>query len=296
MLVALATATSLPQPDPDEAAVSQALRELGADVELCAWDDPSVDWSRASIVVVRSTWNYVPRRLDFVAWAERVASVTRLENPAAVLRDNTDKAYLARFAAQGIPVVPTSFFERGSLPADAVLAIEQRGLRDVVVKPRVSAGSFATERFRGDDPGALAAFLAQQLAERDLMVQPYLGSIEHHGERSLVVIDGEITHAMRKAPRFMSGPIGVTGPVPVADDERALAERVLASVGERLLYARVDIVRGERDAPLLMELELTEPYLMFGYHPPALARYAAAIMTRAAGETNVVDRVGPLLA
>jgi hypothetical protein len=43
-----------------------------------------------------------------------------------------------------------------------------------------------------------------------------------------------------------------------------------------LLYARVDLVPGPDGAPVLMELELTEPQLYFGVVPEAAARFAAA--------------------
>ena len=57
-------------------------------------------------MVVRSTWDYVPRRREYLAWADRVAGVTTLANPADVLRWNTDKRYLADLAAAGVPWSP----------------------------------------------------------------------------------------------------------------------------------------------------------------------------------------------
>ena len=54
--------------------------------------------------MLRSTWDYPPRRDEFVAWAH---AVKRLANPAAVVEWNTDKRYLASLG--GIPVVPTVF-------------------------------------------------------------------------------------------------------------------------------------------------------------------------------------------
>ena len=55
-------------------------------------------------MVLRSPWDYAPRRDEFVAWAR---PVPRLANPADVVRWNTDKRYLAELAAAGVPVVPT---------------------------------------------------------------------------------------------------------------------------------------------------------------------------------------------
>lgn len=283
--VVIATASVLPLPDPDEPALLEALRARGADVRVLAWDDDHAPFEEADVVVVRSTWNYVPRRDAFVAWAERVGRATRLWNPAPVLRDNTDKIYLRDLAARGVPVVPTAFLapgERVDLAAD----LARRGWDDVVIKPRVSAGSFATERFGPADGERAARFLAAHLAERPMMVQPYQDSVEGWGERSLVWIDGAFTHATRKSPRFAEGPLGVSGALPIEDDERALGERALAAVAgpdprRALLYARVDVVRGGDGAPQIMEIELCEPYLMLDRCPAALERLADAIVERA---------------
>ena len=74
-------------------------------------------------------------------------------------------------------------------------------------------------------------------------------------------------------------------PPRLACDPRAgdldLARRVLEH--ERaadLAYARVDVVDGG-DGPLLMELELTEPRLFFGWAPPAaVERFADVVESR----------------
>jgi glutathione synthase/RimK-type ligase-like ATP-grasp enzyme len=282
--VAIASATVLPLPDPDEAGLCAAIRALDADVRVLPWDDDAVDWAWADVVVIRSTWNYVARRDDFVAWAERVARTTRLHNPASIIRENTDKIYLSRLADQGIPVVPTLWLEQGCDAGDAIAQTRARDWADVVIKPRISAGSFQTQRFMLGDGGSAAAaraFLTEQLSQRAMMVQPYQARVDDTGERAIVVIDGEPLFATRKSPRFASGPLEVSAALDIEPDELALARRILSGF-EPLLYARVDLVRGEGGAPRLMELELTEPYLMLDRHPPALDRLARAIVAIAA--------------
>jgi hypothetical protein len=105
-------------------------------------------------------------------------------------------------------------------------------------------------------------------------------SVEAYGERSIVWIDGEVTHAVRKAPRLSGGEEQVSA-VPVADDERAFAERAVAPLAESLLYARVDMVRDETDVLRIMELELVEPSLFFLQCGRALERFVAAVTARA---------------
>lgn len=67
--------------------------------------------------------------------------------------------------------------------------------------------------------------------------------------------------------------IGLRDPSP---EQRAVAEQVLAAVDEPLLYARIDLLDGPV-GPLLLELELTEPYLFLELADGAADRLAAAI-------------------
>jgi len=62
---------------------------------------------------------------------------------------------------------------------------------------------------------------------------------------------------------------------------REAADRILAAVEEPLLYARVDLVRGKEDRPLLMELELVEPDLYLGFDPTKGAGFAKAVRAAA---------------
>jgi hypothetical protein len=97
-----------------------------------------------------------------------------------------------------------------------------------------------------------------------------------------VWIDGEITHAVRKSPRLSGGEEVISPAMPIADEERALAMRVLSSgcIPGELLYARIDMVRDAENRPMLSEVELIEPSLFFRESPRALERFVAAIARR----------------
>src|SRR4051812_1710742 len=95
--------------DDDEPLLLAALAAAGWTGAGADWAAPSGGWAGAEVVVVRSTWDYAPRRAEFLAWAHRVDAVTALHNPAAVLDWNTDKRYLAELAQVGLPVVPTAW-------------------------------------------------------------------------------------------------------------------------------------------------------------------------------------------
>lgn len=288
MSVAIVTCRIKPEPDPDEAPLVSALAERGVHAEVVAWDDEGADWSRFERAILRSTWNYIHDLPAFLRWMERAAEETILDNPPSVVRDNVDKIYLRALEQRGVPVTPTWFVAKDE-PFDLEAELAWRGWSDVVVKPRVGAASFSTRRFHPGQAAEGAAFLRDLTSRRDAMVQPYVRSVDGYGERALVWIAGQLTHAVRKSPRLAREDESVSDALDIAPDERRLAEETLAPlVGEgelarertELLYARVDLVRDDAGAPMLMELELCEPSLFLVQHPPALARLADAIAAR----------------
>jgi glutathione synthase/RimK-type ligase-like ATP-grasp enzyme len=113
------------------------------------------------------------------------------------------------------------------------------------------------------------------------MVQRHTPGFEDPGERALVWIDGELTHAVRKSPRFEGGAEQVSEALPLSREERALAEKAIARVEGELLYARVDVVADADGTLLVSELELMEPSLFLLQNPPALERFVRAIARRA---------------
>jgi hypothetical protein len=287
--VAFATCRELPQLDADtrRLIVPLAAREVVATPAV--WDDPDVDWDCFDLVVVRCCWDYAARRPEFLAWADRVP---RLANPATVLAWNTDKSYLSDLADRGIPVVPTEWLRPGQR-----WLLPERG--DWVIKPAVSLASLDTGRYQLEDPAerCLVAEHVRRLHAdgRVVMMQPYLRAVDDEGETALVYLNGEFSHAMRKAAVLTGPDIGVdrrfesNGGLTLRRHrpnrrEVAAAERVLDAIPcgrTELLYARVDLIT-ERDAdPILMELELTEPQLYFHGSPAAAERMATIIEERA---------------
>jgi hypothetical protein len=280
MRVALVTCTELPRPDADLPILSRAFSEAGADAEIVCWEDGTVDWRAFDRVLVRSTWNYVARLEAFRAWIDRVSAESEIVNPAPVLRWNLHKRYLVDLAAAGLPVVPTELLQAGSDP-DWHALFERFG--DLVVKPAISAGSFATVRIaRGDLASVTAHHFAH--AERDLLVQPCLASVVERGESNLVHFGGRFSHAIHKGARWNGDAEQSRGLIEPADDERAAALRILAHVASLGLgapaYARVDLARGPDGAPLLMELEALEPSLFLDRAPDRAAMLVEAVLAR----------------
>jgi hypothetical protein len=276
--VVLASCLELPKVDRDQAPLLGALRAAGLRAEVVGWDDPAADFSSARLTLLRATWNYAKQPDRFAGWLERTSAVSALWNPLPVVRWNLHKGYLLDLARAGVPVAPTHLVPRGSAERLADLAAA-RGWRDVVVKPAISAGSRLTLRTEaGAEQGE--AHLRALVDREDALVQPYLPAVEGHGERCLVFIDGQLTHAVRKAPRFAGQKESVTGPFEVSDAEAALGRAVLAALPAPVLYARVDVTPGPDGSPLLMEVELIEPSLFFAEGPRAVELLVEGIRRR----------------
>jgi glutathione synthase/RimK-type ligase-like ATP-grasp enzyme len=268
-----------------DARLAAALRGRGARVHAPRWNDGEVDWESFDVAVVRTTWDYVDDRDAFVAWAAATADRTALWNPADVLRWNTHKSYLLELEDRGAPVVPTAWLAQGDR-LDLTELLASRGWSRAVVKPAVAAGSEGLARVDATQAAAGQRHLDALLATGDAMVQPYLSSVETRGELSVIVVDGEVSHAVRKRPT--AGEFRIQeefGGRYVAEtldrDAAELAAWLVDAAGTELLLARVDLLEDEVGALQLAELEATEPDLYLDAAPGAAARVADAILRRA---------------
>lgn len=295
--VALATCSVLPDLDADDAPLVRALGTRGVDAAPAVWDDPDVDWDAFDAVVVRSTWDYSARRDEFVAWAARVP---RILNTERVLRWNTDKGYLRGLEEAGVPVIPTLWLDPARNLSSRAIHTRLPAQGDFVIKPVVSAGAKDTGRYQSGEAHSrgLAIQHAKNLlvSGREVMVQPYVTSVDTAGETGLVFVDGELSHAVRKNA-LLTGPHRPTrglyqqeemSPFTATDEQVAVAQNALAVAADAVadgdassfLYARVDLVNGNDGGPVVIELELTEPSLFMALAPGALDRFADAIAAR----------------
>lgn len=290
MQLAIATCSALPGGYDDDQPLAEALRSRGAGVVFVVWDDPAVEWKRFDRVVVRSPWDYVFKRDEFIAWAESLDG--KVQNAPELLRWNSDKRYLADLAEAGLPVVATLF----AGPSDPLPDLEG----EVVVKPAISAGARDTGRFSASAHAQALALIARlQGEDRTAMVQPYLPAVEERGETAIVFTAGRISHVLRKR-----AVLGADQEAPIHEDElsaaavmwdpdlvvpgeataaeRELADGVIADVTRRFgappLYARVDMLDDGQGLPLVLELEAVEPCLYLRTAPRAADDLAAAVL------------------
>jgi glutathione synthase/RimK-type ligase-like ATP-grasp enzyme len=280
--IAIATCADYADLKVDDELLREALEARGVEAAMVIWDRGETDLGGFDACLIRSTWDYHEKHPEFLAWTRQVEAAMPLWNGAATVEWNSNKTYLRELAEGGVRIVPTVWVERGERP-DLNEVLAARGWEEAVVKPVVDLGARNLSRVRADAAGREA--LSRILDRHDAMIQPFLPSLEEQGEVSLIYINGQLTHAVRKRPApgdfrvqsIWGGTVERDDPTPEHVD---LAEHALSQLASTPLYARVDLVSGLDDRPCLIELELIEPNLYLSTHPPAVDALADAVLLR----------------
>lgn len=258
---------------------AQALIDAGADVEPVSWTAAG-ELAGFDLVLPLVAWGYHLWYDQWLAFLDRVeAAGVPMLNPPALLRWSGDKAYLAELADSGVPTVPTLAVESC---CDADLEEARRRFRSewLVVKPPISASASGTHRLGANDD------LPADSRGRPMIIQPLIEEIGRTGEFSLMLFDGQFSHAVVKRPaagdfRVQPHLGGVTLPAKAPPGAERLARQALAAAPARPTYARVDIVPDDEGVLRIMELELIEPALFLDHAPDGGAAFTQAILSAA---------------
>jgi len=263
------------------------LETLGWRCSWVPWRQSPTDWDDFDAVYLAATWDYPdhPRAfVDTLAAIERSRAL--LVNDLDVVRWNMQKTYLRDLQAGGASIVPTLWFSRFD-EADLRGVFDRFDAETVVFKPVVGANAkhaFLVEL------SALAGHLhelQQAFADQAFMAQPFVQSVQTDGEYSLMYLDGEFSHAVRKLPKRGDFRVQEEHGASIAACDPAAGMREACRVALELvvsapLYARCDLVLGNAvsgeggNAYQIMELELIEPSLYLRMNDEAPARFAKA--------------------
>ena len=258
-----------PDPDLDIPFAIKAAEQLEIDLVFANWNDKSIAWESFDAAVIRSAWDYVPVREEFLQFAKNVETKTKLFNSSEVMKWNTNKTYLSILENKGVPIIPTKFANNLDEALPTIRWAFEKAPA-VAIKPTVGAGA----RLAGKASTEVEAidYVKKILeAKRTVIIQPYILSVDDEGEKAIIVINGEISHAAKKVPALTKGGHGdAAGQLEITTEMRDIVKNISNAVSEwnDLLFARIDVVRmGEK--LVLMELELTEPWLFMQFRPEA---------------------------
>ncbi|BAO77072.1 RimK family alpha-L-glutamate ligase [Winogradskyella sp. PG-2] len=253
--------------------VVNALKSEGLIVDRKAWDDLEFDWSTTKAIMFRTTWDYFDRFNEFSEWLRFVAKQTKLLNSERLIRWNIDKHYLNDLKANKVHIPETEFIETGT---EITLKELHNKLNwcDTVLKPCVSAAARHTYKLNPSNLSEHETIFAELIKSEAMMLQPFQHNIVSQGEISMMVFNGQFTHAILKKAK--------AGDFRVQDDfggsvydyspteaEIKFAEHAVTGCPELPLHARVDIFLDNDETLAVSELELIEPELWFRNHPNA---------------------------
>lgn len=286
MRIAFVTSAAHADLTPDDRLAASALTDAGAEVVAAIWRDEAVDWRRFDLIVLRSTWDYYYHAAQFREWIDVMETTgAPIWNQPSTLRWNMEKTYLRDLERAGVPIVPTVWLsgEEGH-GSDLGALLDERGWGEAIVKPVISANATRTWRVARSDVSDMSSRVAESMAIGDVMLQPFIPEIQTRGEWSMMFIDGEFSHAVRKLPTAGDFRVQTTfGGASVADtpskDVLTVARRAVEAAPERTLYARVDGIESAAGF-VLVELEMLEPSLYFRTSPDGVLRFRDAVLRR----------------
>lgn len=252
----------------------------GIAAESVVWSRPDVDWSHYDAALIRSTWDYLDDRENFLrVLAQIEASSCRLFNPLAAVRWNMDKGYLFDLEQWDVPIIPT--YPAANVDTGALRrAMAATQARAVVLKPTVGLGAAHIRRVPLDELDSALVKLDAAHPRRDYLIQPFIEEVVAEGEWSFVTFERQLSHVLLKRPapddyRVQGIYGGTIQPAEPSREDRRLAEAVLAKLPFDLLYARLDFVRAGGHLAVI-EVELIEPIFSFNLVPDSIARLVDA--------------------
>jgi len=268
-----------------------ALKTRGITSSVESWDDPKTDWNKPDLCIHRNS-PYLLEPTKFLEWAKKLEKTNPVWNSYKVTAWNLHKGYLIDLQNAGVPVPPTIMIKQNS---DQPLQyyIEDVDWEEIILKPTITGGSLGLRRFKKGSLDAEEHFrkinktgFTQSipnirefnLSPTDTLVQEYQPEIVTAGEVSIIYFGGEYSHAVFKKVKsgdFRAHPVwgASVEPYKASRGEIDVADRALEVVGDFIHFARVDLLNTIY-GPVIIELELIEPWLFFDHFPETVNSYA----------------------
>jgi glutathione synthase/RimK-type ligase-like ATP-grasp enzyme len=287
--VGFVTCDSHPEIAADDEPFARALAGLGHGVRAVPWNSSeSVAPPGVDALVLRAAWDVWQNEqayTDYVAWldtVERSDSGISMWNPPAVARWCLDKANVAELELSTARVPMTAVAPAGAI-ADTM---RRRGWDQAVLKPAIGAAGDDVQLVDLDHAVAVDAEGTLH-AWTPWLVQEFVAEVGSVGETSIVVVDGQVAHAVHKLPKagdfranagFGSTLERVAPEGLPADVVRHTIPEVLDALPGEVFYARIDVIVAEQ--PIVLEVEAGDPTLWLRLAPETGALLADALHRR----------------
>jgi glutathione synthase/RimK-type ligase-like ATP-grasp enzyme len=236
----------------------EVFRKFGDQLEEVDWRGFDFDRCDFDLIFVRTTWDYVRHKSEFLRFLQRADEVSLLANSSRIINWNLEKYYLAELGKRGLPILNSLFLEHPMSVSDV---LDTLGTDEIVVKPVLGEGGYGMRRYDRhhiDEHGT-------DMISAEYYVQPFTNSVSRNGEFSLVFIGGRYSHAALK--RCKAGEYrtqishgGTEEAYRACAREIELASQFVSALPDSPLACRIDLIR-DGDELFLMEVEAIEPIL-----------------------------------
>jgi len=290
-LVYFVSGTAYKATDNETIYLINALKERGITSSRESWDDSQTDWSKPDLCIHRNS-PYIKEPIKFLEWAKKLEKSKPVWNPYKVTAWNHHKGYIIDLKEAGVPVPPTIMIKQDS-EQPLQHYIEDIDWEEIILKPTITGGSLGLQRFKKASLDAETHFqtinktgITQtipaigefNLPPSDTLVQEYQPEIVKAGEVSLIYFGGEYSHSVIKRVKtgdFRAHPVwgASVEPYKASSEEIDVADAALKVADDFIHFARVDLLN-TRNGPVIIELELIEPWLFFDSFPDTVSTYA----------------------
>lgn len=261
--------------------VQKALEAKGLRVIRKDWACKNFDWTNVRYALFRTTWDYFDRYDDFFAWFKQTQKTLTFINSPEIIYWNLDKHYLRDLNRKGVNIPKTVFIEKGETISLEQLFVNQ-GWNRSILKPAIGGAARETYLIESSNSHSHETKFQDLISSEAMLFQEFQKNIQERGEMSLMMIDGNYTHAVLKKAKSgdfrvqddFGGSVDVYTPTA---EEISFAKKAIASCPEKPVYARVDIFYDNHENLALGELELIEPELWFRNCPKAAEQLAEVI-------------------
>lgn len=246
--------------------LKQDLIKNNIGTEIISWEDKSIDYSNFDCLILRSAWGYQDKYSEFKQWLQMIKNknILLLNYPDIIINNIQKNKQFNILKNNNIPFIDTDFVYTEE---DLLEKIDSHPL--AVIKPVISGSGENTYLITQENLSNLRKILNELKNvfiqnDNGIMIQPYINGIEN-GEYACVFIDGINTHNMLRFPGVFSEKrrLIYLSNIPYCVKEIAHNVSKLEEFSG-YLYMRVDIVLQDCN-PIIMEVELAEPDLLFKY-------------------------------
>lgn len=279
--------------DTETVLLEKVLEKRGIQTRLVTWENQSIQWNEAPLAINRVVSSYMFNPDKFVDWSKKVEKHTTLWNSSPVIEWNIHKKYLLKLIDSGIPVPETKYIPQTTQETISEI-LDEFPFNDFVLKPCICNGSIGLKRFQKDSADLETHYnnlithgykqdfeFTDDIFEYspgDILIQRYVPEIKTHGEASLFYFGGEFSHAVLKKPKpgdFRAHTIwgAAADHYTPREKEIDVGLNSLEVVGHPIEFARIDLIP-IRPVPLIIEVELLDPFFFFEFVKGTVELYA----------------------